>query len=85
MADGHAHDEDATRVHRDFHAPADLPDTGPIAVNPKTSAAIASQPNQELDDRFQVYEANPAPWWVGLLWICYLVGGAAYLIVNLSR
>ena len=85
MADGHAHDETAATGRRNFHAPADLPDPGPIAVSPRQSAAVASQPTQQLDDQYQVYESNPAPWWVGVLWLCYLIGGATYLLVNLSK
>ena len=28
---------------------------------------------------------NPAPWWVAIMWLVFLVSGAAYLIVNLMR
>lgn len=56
---------------------------GPIVAGPAESAASASHPDQILDDRYQSYESNPAPWWIGLLWIAFLVFGAAYLIVNL--
>lgn len=84
MAEGRAHgDGEAARARRDFHAPAELPSQGPIIVGARQSAASASQPDQPLDDRYQAYESNPAPWWIGLLWICFLVGGATYLIVNL--
>lgn len=60
-----------------------LPAVGPIVAGPAESAATASRPDQILDDRYQAYESNPAPWWIGLMWIAFLVFGAAYLIVNL--
>lgn len=65
------------------HARVILPPVGPIIASGTESAAAASRPEQYLDDRYQAYESNPAPWWIGLLWIAYLVFGAAYLIVNL--
>ncbi|MEW6268702.1 MAG: hypothetical protein AB1689_05320 [Thermodesulfobacteriota bacterium] len=65
-------------------APAPPPDLGPIVAAPGESAAAASRPDQPLDDaRYHIYEANPAPWWIGLGWIAFLVFGAIYLIVNL--
>ena len=72
------------------HADADAADVpppavGPILAPPGASPALASNPFRELDPAHQVYEANPAPWWVAAMWIAFLVGGAAYLVVNLSR
>ena len=58
---------------------------GPIVAPPGASAAEASRPDQALDERFHIYESNPAPWWVAILWLVFLVSGAAYLIVNLMR
>ena len=59
-------------------------DREPIVAPPGTSAARASRPDIPLEDaRFHTYEANPAPWWMAILWLGFLVGGAAYLIVNL--
>ena len=57
----------------------------PIVVPPGASAALASQPEGELDHAYHAYDANPAPWWVGLLWICFLVGGAIYLVQNVME
>lgn len=57
----------------------------PIVAPPGASAALASRPDQELDHRHHAYEANPAPWWIGAMWIVFLVGGAVYLVLNLSR
>lgn len=65
------------------HARVVMPAVGPIIAGPAESAASASRPEQYLDDRYQAYESNPAPWWIGLLWIAFLLFGAAYLIVNL--
>ena len=83
MADGHAPQESRPPRGGHDHAPLDVDGVGPIVASPRQSAASASRPDQELDDRFQTYESNPAPWWIGLLWIAFLAFGAAYLIVNL--
>ena len=58
-------------------------DLDPILAPRGTSAAGASRPDIPLDQRHHTYEANPAPWWVAVMWIVYLVGGATYLVVNL--
>ena len=55
----------------------------PILAPPGASPAIASQPDRELDHGYHAYEANPAPWWIALLWIVFLTGGAVYLVRNL--
>jgi hypothetical protein len=61
-----------------------LPAVGPIIAAPGESAATASRPDQPLDDeRYHIYQSNPAPWWVGLGWVAFLLFGATYLIVNL--
>lgn len=57
---------------------------GPIVAPPGEPAAAASRPGNVLEeDRFNTYEANPAPWWIGLLWASYFVFAIAYLIINL--
>lgn len=60
---------------------------GPIVVPPGDPPAAASQPNAGLDgeQRVHIYESNPAPWWIGLLWAAFFVFGVVYLIVNLLR
>ena len=58
---------------------------GPILAPPGASPALASNPFRELDPAHQVYEANPAPWWVAAMWIAFLLGGATYLVVNLIQ
>lgn len=55
----------------------------PIVAPPGTPPAAASHPDTALDPRYHVYEANPAPWWVGLAWIGFFVFGVVYLIRNL--
>jgi hypothetical protein len=60
-------------------------DLGPVMAPRGDSPAVASQPTQELDPRHQTYESHPVPWWVAVLWLAFLVGGATYLVVNLSR
>jgi len=82
MADPRSRAEDtAPRSHA--HASAPRTALGPIIVAPGESAAAASRPEQVLDEEYHIYESNPAPWWVGLLWVAFLVFGAAYLIINL--
>ena len=56
----------------------------PIIASMGASAARASTPEQELNEAYHSYDPNPAPWWVGILWVCYLIFGAAYLIINLQ-
>jgi len=58
---------------------------GPILAASGRSPAEASRPETELDERFHIYESNPAPWWMALLWVAFLIGGAAYLIYNLLK
>jgi len=57
----------------------------PILAPPGESPALASDPTQELDERYHAYESNPAPWWMAVVWIAFLVGGALYLVRNLIR
>lgn len=59
--------------------------SGPIIAPSGHSPAEASRPETVLDDRFHIYESNPAPWWMALAWLAFLVGGAAYLIYNLLK
>jgi hypothetical protein len=83
VPDGHARKDVHAAHGAASHAPLDLDGVGPIVALPSESAACASRPDQELDDRYQTYESNPAPWWIALLWAAFLSFGAAYLIVNL--
>ena len=79
MSDARANERRPT----DESSPVD--DGLPILAAPGASPALASSPYRELDHAHHVYESNPAPWWVALLWVCFLVGGAVYLVVNLMR
>jgi hypothetical protein len=65
--------------------PRPIDDGLPMLAPPGASPALASSPFRELDHAHHAYESNPAPWWVALLWIGFLMGGAAYLVVNLMR
>ena len=56
---------------------------GPVLAPLGASAAEASRPETALDERYHIYQSNPAPWWIGLLWAAYLIFGVMYLIVNL--
>jgi hypothetical protein len=48
------------------------------------SAAEASHPDQTLEDgHYHIYESNPAPWWIGVLWLGFFIFGVTYLILNL--
>jgi len=66
--------------------PGVVPIVGPIVAVPGESPAAASRPDQPLEDeRWHIYESNPAPWWIGLLWLAFFVFAVVYLIVNLAR
>jgi len=58
--------------------------SGPIVAPGGASAAEACRPENPLDDsRYHIYDSNPAPWWLALLWAAYLIFGASYLIYAL--
>jgi len=65
------------------HAPPPPSAAGPVLAPLGASSAEASRPETQLDERYHIYESNPAPWWIGLLWAAYLIFGVMYLIVNL--
>ena len=45
---------------------------GPLLAVAGDAAATANKPDSGLDGgRFHIYESNPAPWWVGLVWIAF--------------
>jgi hypothetical protein len=63
-----------------------VPDTTPIVAPPGRSAALASHPDTPLEsERYHVYDANAAPWWVSALWLAFFVFAFTYLVVNLLR
>ena len=56
----------------------------PVLAPPGHSPACASRPDPPMEDeRWHLYEANPAPWWIGALWVAFFVFGVAYLVLNL--
>jgi len=66
------------------HAPgthAAFPPVAPAGQSP----AAASSPHTTLDDRWHVYDENPAPWWIALLWLSFFAFGAAYLYRHLLQ
>jgi hypothetical protein len=61
-------------------------DREPVVAPRGASPARASRPDVALEDeRYHIYESNPAPWWMAVVWLGFLIGGAVYLVVNLSR
>lgn len=60
------------------------PEPGTAIVAPRgDSAAKASSPETRLDDSYHIYDSNPVPWWLTLIWLAFFVFGAGYLITNL--
>ena len=57
----------------------------PIVAPAGQSPAAASSPHTTLDDRWHVYDENPAPWWIALLWLSFFAFGAAYLYRHLLQ
>jgi hypothetical protein len=58
----------------------------PIVAPQGTSPAAASDPARDLEDgRYHIYEANPVPWWVALVWLAFVVFAITYLIRNLME
>jgi len=56
----------------------------PVLAPKGASPAAASDPRVPLEDgRWHIYEANPAPWWVAVLWAAFFLFGVVYLIRNL--
>jgi len=56
----------------------------PVLAPKGASPATASDPRVPLDEgRWHIYEANPAPWWVALVWAGFFLFGVVYLIRNL--
>ncbi len=53
---------------------------GPLVAPPGASPAEANRPDSPLDARWNSYEANPAPWWIGVLWASFSLFGLIYLL-----
>lgn len=56
----------------------------PILAAPGGAPATASHPDTPLDQRWHVYEPNPAPWWIAGAWIAFFAFGVGYLLLNLA-
>jgi hypothetical protein len=64
--------------------PDERPASGPVVAPSGAPAAMASRPDRPHEDgRWHIYESNPAPWWVAVLWGAFFVFGVTYLILNL--
>jgi hypothetical protein len=60
------------------------PAAGPVLAPPGASPAAASDPHRPLEDgRWHIYESNPVPWWIALVWLGFFAFAVTYLIVNL--
>ena len=60
------------------------PGTTPILAPSGDSPANASRPDAVLDERWHAYEANPAPWWIALVWLAFFAFGVTYLVRSLA-
>ena len=56
---------------------------GPVVAPRGDSPARASQPETPLDGRWHIYDSNPVPWWMAVLWLTFFVFAVTYLIRNL--
>jgi hypothetical protein len=61
----------------------DVERSSPILAPRGTSAAKASSPETRLDESYHIYDSNPVPWWLTLVWLSFFVFGIGYLISNL--
>jgi hypothetical protein len=56
----------------------------PVVAPRGASPAAASRPDPQPEDgRYHIYEANPAPWWIALLWLGFFAFALVYLITSL--
>jgi hypothetical protein len=70
----------------DEHRHTATPPAAPIVAPAGQSPATASRPDTVLEDaRYHIYESNPAPWWIAVLWLAFFVFGFSYLILNLLK
>lgn len=64
--------------------PDPTPERGaPILAPRGASAAKASSPDAHLDEGYHLYDSNPVPWWLTLVWLAFFAFGIGYLILNL--
>jgi len=55
----------------------------PILAPRGASPAKASNPETPLDESYHIYDSNPVPWWLTLVWLAFFAFGVSYLILNL--
>ena len=71
----------------ELRAEADVADAdGPARRSPRGARARRARrdPSTPLEDgRYHIYESNPVPWWMALLWLAFFVFAVTYLIRNL--
>ena len=61
-------------------------DGSPVLAPPGASPAAASDPARDVHDgRYHIYESNPVPWWVALVWLAFIAFAITYLISNLME
>ncbi len=61
-------------------------DRRPVLAPHGASPAEASDPARDIEDgQFHIYEANPVPWWVALVWLCFIGFAITYLIRSLME
>jgi len=58
-------------------------DIRPVLAPPGQSPAAASDPARADDGHYHIYESNPVPWWVALVWLAFFGFAIVYLIRNL--
>lgn len=59
-------------------------DGRPVLAPHGKSPATASDPPHAVDDgHYHIYESNPVPWWVALVWLGFFGFGIVYLIRSL--
>ena len=62
------------------------PPADPILAPGGSPPATASRPDRRFEDAsWHAYDANPAPWWLGILWVGFFVFAVTYLIRNLLQ
>lgn len=61
-------------------------DRAPLLAPRGASPASASDPARQVEDgRYHIYESNPVPWWVALVWVSFIAFAIVYLIRNLME
>jgi hypothetical protein len=61
-----------------------MADSFPILAASGGSAADASRSSVLRGcERYRLYDASPAPWWVTALWLAFFVCAFTYLMVHL--